>query len=223
MTPERPSSGSDAGSTPSRATSLPRIIVITDWAVPDLLRRVERCLSIGDSLAIQHRHPGCPARTYFEEARSLAELISGSGCRLFVNGRLDVALALGCSLHLPARGLSPVDARAHLPPEALVSVAVHDEGEAAEAAEAAAVDLALVSPVFAPGSKPGDTRTPLGLEGFLRLRRLLHVPAFALGGMDETTVDQLPPDTSGIALVSAVWAARAPETLLAALLSRIGR
>ncbi|MFP2933357.1 thiamine phosphate synthase, partial [Pyxidicoccus sp. 3LG] len=106
-------------------------------------------------------------------SRQLAALCAERGNPLFVNGRLDVALLVGAHLHLPAHGPTPEDVRPHLPPGRLVSVAVHD---VAEARTAAGADLALVSPVFAPGSKPGDTRATLGPEGFLALAGGAAVP-----------------------------------------------
>lgn len=205
------------GSNRTGGAPLPRIVLITDWSVPDLLHRVERCLSFGAALAIQHRHPDCAARAFFEEARSLSSLLAGTGCSLFINGRLDVAVALDCHLHLPARGLPVADARACLPPASRLSVAVHDEREADQAAGA---DFALVSPVFSPGSKPGDTRPPLGPEGFARLAERTNCPAFALGGIDEVSAHLLPPQAAGLALVSAAWRAPEPERLLRILLSR---
>ncbi|MFP2896649.1 thiamine phosphate synthase, partial [Corallococcus sp. 4LFB] len=143
--------------------ALPRLVVITDWRLPRarLLTALERALEAGPEVAVQHRHPEASGRVFLEEARLLAEVCRGRA--LFVNGRLDVALLVGAHLHLPASGPSPRDVRPFLPEGRLVSVAVHD---AREAEAAVGADLALVSPVFAPGSKPGDTRDTLGPRGF---------------------------------------------------------
>ena len=128
----------------------PRLIVITDWRLPRarLLAALERALEAGPEVAVQHRHPDAPARTFLEEARLLAQLCHARGNPLFVNGRLDVALLVGAHLHLPALGPTVADVRPHLPAGRQVSVAVHNEEEARLARGA---DLALVSPVYAPG------------------------------------------------------------------------
>ncbi len=187
---------------------LPRLLVITDWRLPRarLLAAVEQALEAGPEVAVQHRHPEAPARLFLEEARLLAELCRARGRALFVNGRLDVALLVGAHLHLPAHGLTPEDVRPHLPPEKLVSVAVHDTHQA-QAARGA--DLALVSPVFSPGSKPGDTRPTLGPEGFRTLAALLPCPALALGGLTPERAALLE-GAAGFAVISAVLEAENP-------------
>ena len=190
-------------------------MVITDWRLPRerLLSALERALEVGPEVAVQHRHPDAPVRLFLEEARVLAELCRARGNPLFVNGRLDVALLVGAHLHLPAGGLTPADVRPHLPEGRLVSVAVHDE---AEARAARGADLALVSPVFSPGSKPDDTRPTLGPEGFERLAALLPCPALALGGITPESAAQLTKGY-GFAVISGVLEAVDPGAVAKAL------
>ncbi len=196
---------------------LPRLVVITDWRLPRarLLGALERALEAGPGVAVQHRHPDAPARLFLEEARLLAELCRARGAPLFVNGRLDVALLVGAHLHLPAGGLTPSDVRPLLPSGRLVSLAVHD---AAEARLAEGADLALVSPVYAPGSKPGDTRAPLGPEGFRSLADALPCPALALGGVNPERAATLR-GAAGFAVISAVLEAPSPTEAARALLA----
>jgi thiamine-phosphate pyrophosphorylase len=181
-----------------------RVMVVTDWSLGPkvLLARVEAALQAGPGLAVQHRHPGQTAREFLEEGRTLAALCARFDAPLFVNGRLDVALALQAHLHLPAHAIPVAEARPHLPGR-WISAAVHSE---AEAGDAAGADLALLSPVFAPGSKPTDTRPPLGAEGFHRLAARLSCPAFALGGLTPERAQALGP-LAGVAVVSAVLGA----------------
>ncbi|NOK14587.1 thiamine phosphate synthase [Corallococcus exercitus] len=194
--------------------ALPRLVVITDWRLPRarLLTALERALEAGPEVAVQHRHPEASGRMFLEEARLLAEVCRGRA--LFVNGRLDVALLVGAHLHLPAAGPSPGDVRPFLPEGRLVSVAVHD---AREAEDAVGADLALVSPVFSPGSKPGDTRDTLGPHGFRRLVDRLPCPALALGGMTAERAREVP-GAWGVAVISAVLEAEDPRAAARALL-----
>lgn len=196
------------------AMTLPfRLLLITDWGLEDLPGRVARALEAGPGIAVQHRHPGVSDRQFFEEAQQLSRVCRAAGAPFFVSRRLDVALALDAHLHLPAYALRVADVRPHLPAGRLVSVAVHDEVEAQAAAGA---DLALVSPVFAPGSKPGDGRPTLGPEGFHRLASALPCPAFALGGIDAARARQLF-SAAGLAVVSSVLAAADPLAACRAL------
>ncbi|HEX8433476.1 thiamine phosphate synthase [Archangium sp.] len=197
---------------------LPRLMVITDWRLPRarLLAALERALEVGPQVAVQHRHPEATAREFLEEARLLSGLCHARGNPLFINGRLDVALLVGAHLHLPAGGLTPEDVRPHLPTGRLVSVAVHD---AQEARRARGADLALVSPVFSPGSKPGDTRPTLGPEGFRALASALPCPALALGGITPESALLLGGAT-GFAVISGVLEAEDPGAAARALVRR---
>ena len=186
------------------------LIVITDWALNDLLVRVEAALQAGPGIAVQHRHPGATDRLFFEEAVALDRVCRAANAPLFINGRLDVALALNANLHCTSRSLRPGDVRARF--GGLISCVVHDAS-----ASTVGADLALVSPVFRPGSKPNDTRAPLGVEGFERLARALPCPAFALGGVDMTNAGSM--KAAGVAVISAVLQADDPKQAAAGLIT----
>lgn len=191
-------------------TQLPfSLIVITDWALNDLLSRVEAALQAGPGIAIQHRHPGATDRELFEEAVALERLCRAANAPLFINGRLDLALALDANLHCTTRSLKPRDVRGRF--GGLISCVVHDEADSTDGA-----DLALVSPVFRPGSKPDDTRPPLGVAGFQRIARALPCPAFALGGLDTTNAGSV--KAAGVAVISAVLHASDPKAAARVLL-----
>lgn len=179
-----------------------------------MLDKLEAVVAAVPAVAVQHRHPGVTDRQFHAEALALAEVCRRHGAPLFVNRRLDVALAVGAHLHLPAHGLRVEDARP-LFAERLISVAVHAPAEAQ-----AGADLALVSPVFSPGSKPGDVRATLGPEGFFQLASTLATPAFALGGVDVLRAASLE-RAAGLAVISAVLGASDPAEAARGLLTRL--
>lgn len=203
-----------------RERALPRLFVITDWRLPreQLLAALEALRPLGGRVAIQHRAPWMGTRRFLEEARTLAGLLGPDGPPLFVNGRLDVALAVGTHLHLPGDALPAAEVRKLLPAGRWISVAVHDGA----LDRVVGADLALVSPVFPPGSKPDDTRPTLGPRGFERIARELPIPAFALGGVTPPMISLLP-DASGVATVTHVLAAPSPREAAEALLEALGR
>lgn len=198
-------------------TSLPfSLIVITDWTLGEetLLERLEASLAVAPGrIAVQHRHPGATDRERYEEGQRLAPLCARHQAPLFVNGRLDLALALGAHLHCTSSSLAPAQARPFLEGR-WISTVVHQATDDTEAA-----DLALVSPVFAPGSKPGDQRRPLGAAGYRQLAQASRCPAFALGGITAATLDGL--ETPGAAVISAVLHAADPAQATRALLARL--
>lgn len=197
--------------------ALPRLIVITDWALgrERVLAAVDAALSVSAEVAVQHRHPEATGRQFLEEARAVRAVVARHpGRRWFVNGRLDVALLVEADLHLPASAPLAAEVRPLLPAGRLVSAAVHSE---AEARAAAGADLALVGPVFPPGSKPEDARAPLGLEGLAALRAVLPCPAFALGGVRAENAGPL----GRAAVIGAVMGAADPAAATAALLAAL--
>jgi len=199
--------------------ALPRLIVITDWSLPreQVFSAVAAIAPLGPAVGVQLRAPDAGGRRLWEDGRRLLGLLRPHGASLFVNGRLDVALALGAHLHLPSTGLSVEEVRPHLPSGCRVSVAIHP----GEEVRARGAELALVSPVWSPGSKPGDTRPPLGPEGFFSLAARLPCPAFALGGVTAERVPLLGGRAQGVAVVSAVLAAPSPRDAASALLEAL--
>ena len=198
--------------------ALPRLIVVTDWTLPEETHRaaLEAVAALGPEVCIQHRDPGAPVRGYLERARWLAALTGRTGAQLAINGRLDVALLVDAHLHLPVEGPRPREVRPFLPTDRWITAAVHSD---AELAEAEGADAVLVSPVHPPGSKPGDERAPLGVEGFRRLARLAApVPCFALGGMTPERLAALAP-CRGAAVQSALLRATDPAGMARAFLA----
>jgi thiamine-phosphate pyrophosphorylase len=186
-----------------------QLIVLTDWSLPDCVARVREALRAGPGIAVQHRHPGATDREFYEEGLRLRETCGDAP--LFVNGRLDVALALDAHLHLGERSLEVPDVRPRLPGK-LISSACHPPLQGPPPAS----DLLLVSPVFKPHSK-ADDRVPLGAEGFHAQARATRTPCFALGGVTAARVSQLAP-LAGVAVIGEVMHAASPAHAADALL-----
>lgn len=124
---------------------------------------------------------------------------------LWINGRLDVALAAGCGLHAP-------EAHPDLPPGLVrLSRPLHAE---AQWPERCGCDQLLVAPVLpSPGKGP-----PWGVP---RLHAFLDgVPAvgprlLALGGVDPVSAQSLAnPRLHGVALIRALWDSRTPDRVV---------
>lgn len=178
-----------------------KLIVITDWSVPDCFDRARAAAAVSKQVAIQHRHHGVSRAQFVEEAKRLREVCP----LLFINSDAALARELNAGLHLPE----------HLND-------VEFDGELTIATHGAAVRTGvtyLVSPVFTPNSKSAD-RPSLGVEGFRSLSNTLPGPAFALGGITVDRIAKLKP-LAGVAVIGAVMhahdAARATEALLRAL------
>ena len=176
------------------------------------MERIAAALRAGPGIAVQHRHPGATDRQFYEEGLRLKHACGDAP--LFVNGRLDLALALDAHLHLNERSLRAADVRPHLGSK-WISAACHPPTEPQPG-----VDLLLVSPVFKPTSK-ADDRTPLGVRAFHDFARSAPASCFALGGVTAARVLSLVP-VAGVAVLGEVMHAASPQHAAQALLRAPG-
>jgi thiamine-phosphate pyrophosphorylase len=170
-------------------------------------------------LAVSLREKDLPARELADLAREIGQLTRAAGADLFINGRLDLALACGAQgVHLPGDGFVPEQVRA-LAPHLRVGVSTHTAEEARAAGEAGA-DFVVFGPVFAPLSKPGFL-APQGTEGLARAVAATAIPVLALGGVtpDRAGVCKTA-GARGLACISALMRAEDPEVETAAFLAR---
>jgi thiamine-phosphate pyrophosphorylase len=190
--------------------ALPRVHAITDErtaARRDLIPRAgELAAGGGELLAFHARGKALTGLQHLQLAQRLAARASNRPqLRLFVNDRLDIALAMAAEgVQLGRDGLSVADAR-RLEPRWWIGRSVHDLAEA-EAALAEAADYLVVGPVFPTTTHP--ERAPLGLEVFGRIARL-GLPAVAIGGVTpERAALVRAAGGYGVAAIGALWDAR---------------
>jgi thiamine-phosphate pyrophosphorylase len=116
----------------------------------------------------------------------LVQATRGSGTRVVVNDRVDVALGGGAAgVHLRHDSV-PAEAVRRIAPEGfLVGRSVHD---VAEAAVAGPVDYLIAGTVFPTRSKEAPV---LGLDGLAEIVRAVAVPVLAIGGMSRDRLDEV--------------------------------
>lgn len=154
-------------------------------------------------------------------ARRLRDLTARHGAALVVGDRIDVAALAGADgVHLPARGVSPDDARRLVARDVWLSAAVHDP--ASVDAARGRVEAMVLSPFGAvPGKGP-----PLAAEGFAALRaRAPEGWVIALGGIT-TAADvraALAAGADGVAVRRALLDAPDPARACAALAEALAR
>jgi len=139
-------------------------------------------------------------------AAEISVVFAGTGAKLIMNDRADLALLAGWDgVHVGQGDMSACDARKVLLPQGLKSRSSSADGDAkAEAlayleareivgvsthcdaqvvvAGAGCADYVAVGPVFATSSK-GDAEPVIGLEGVRRARALTSKPLVAIGGI----------------------------------------
>jgi thiamine-phosphate pyrophosphorylase len=187
---------------------LPRLHAITDERIARRsdLEDVARALASGGgaNLALHARGRALSGLDHYD----LAFQLSTVPAVLFVNDRLDVALALrAVGVQLSAASL-PVSAARRLDTAWWIGKSVHDLAEA-EAARAEGADYLLVGPVYATATHPG--RPPIGLDTVSRIARL-DLPVIAIGGIDSERAREVKAAGAyGVAAIRALWDAADPE------------
>ncbi len=174
---------------------------------------------IGEALAaippgaawVQLREKDLDGAALLSLARKLVKIVHARNGKLFVNDRIDVALAAGADgVHLPERGFDLDTARA-LAPDLVMGASTHDADRARAMLHAGASPV-LYGPVWATPSKP----RPLGLDD-------MPAGAFAVGGITD-------PDRAraaraagarGVALIRAVMAAQDPGAAARAMIEAV--
>ncbi|MFB7539723.1 thiamine phosphate synthase [Streptomyces zaomyceticus] len=186
--------------------------------LPDFLDAV---LSSGVDI-VQLRDKGMEAGEELEHLAVFAEAARRHGRLLAVNDRADVAHAIASGvLHLGQGDLPVPAARAILGDEVLIGRSCHAETEAAAAAVEPGVDYFCTGPCWPTPTKPGRYAPGLDLVRYtagLSQDR----PWFAIGGIDETNLDQvLDAGARRIVVVRAITEADDPAAATAALAKRV--
>jgi len=153
-----------------------RLIDQAKWAVTsnvDLIQVRERDLETADLARL---------------VSDLVRVTRGSGTRVVVNDRLDVALACGADgVHLRHDSVRAETVRTIAPAGFLVGRSVHGP---AEAEGAGPVDYLIAGTVFSTPSKPAATPI-LGLDGLADVVQAVAVPVLAIGGITRERLDEV--------------------------------
>ncbi len=187
----------------------------------DLARFLDAVLGAGVDV-VQLRQKGLEAGQELRHLEVFRAACARHGKLLAVNDRADVAYAAGADvLHLGQDDLSPVIARTIIGPAPLIGLSSHAEAETAAAAVEPAADYFCAGPVWPTPTKPG--RPAPGLD-LLRFAAALGTsrPWFAIGGIDESTLDQvLAAGATRIVVVRAVTEADDPAAAAVRLAARL--
>ena len=167
----------------------------------DLLReQVTAAASAGIDL-IQVREPDLEAARLANLIRDLMARVDGTGTRLLVNDRVDVAIAARASgVHLKERSMLPQHVRRIAPAGFMIGCSVHTI-EAAAARKSA--DLLIAGTVMPTASKPAvDYLNKAGLEEIVEA--VAPQPVLGIGGLDMSSMPLLAASgATGMAAVGA--------------------
>ncbi|MGH7645438.1 MAG: thiamine phosphate synthase [Gemmatimonadales bacterium] len=197
---------------------LPRLHAITDERVArrsDVVAVAGALAGAGGvAVALHARGAQMSGREHF----TLASQFSRLAAQVFVNDRLDVALAVHAGgVQLGRGSLPPAEAR-RLNAGWWIGRSVHSIDEA-RAAKAQGADYLLAGPVYATATHAAAT--PLGVEWLAEIAGV-GLPVIAIGGVTPARVRDLrKAGAHGVAAIRALWdatdPARAAQEMLMAM------
>jgi thiamine-phosphate pyrophosphorylase len=197
-----------------------RLVVITDrrLAAPTAVLDVVRASLAAGAPAIQLRDKDAHARDLLAMAVELRALTRSFGALLFVNDRVDVALAAEADgVHLGPTDI-PVDAVRRWVGDRLLVGYSTDDPETARNAEAAGADYLGCGAVF--GTRTKDVgEEAIGTDRLDQVARAVKIPVIGIGGIDRGNVHLVARTAAaGAAVVGAVMRAADPGVATAELL-----
>jgi thiamine-phosphate pyrophosphorylase len=172
--------------TPDQLRAALRFLLITDDALLDGRDVVDVCIAgvRGGVTSVQLRRKEASDRDLFDAA---CRLVSALDVPVFVNDRVDVALAAGAAgVHLGPDDLAPSLARRIVPAGFVIGASV---GSDAEIARGAAADYWGIGPLHGSATK-ADAGAALGWSGVGRLHDAAGArPCVVIGGVEPVDVE----------------------------------
>jgi thiamine-phosphate pyrophosphorylase len=161
----------------------------------------------GGVKAVQLREKDLGGKELFEMAEKSRRLCDRFKASLFINDRIDVALAVDAAgVQLGKTSMPISSARALLGPQRFIGVSVHSVEEAKHA-ERCGADFTLFGPVYFTPSKAAFG-APQGLDALKKVVETIALPVYAIGGIkSENIIDVRAAGIRGVALISAIISA----------------
>jgi thiamine-phosphate pyrophosphorylase len=182
----------------------------------------------GGVTAVQLRDHDASGLDLYRSGEALRAVLDGTGIPLFIDDRLDVALAVGADgVHLGQTDLPVVAARDIAGPDLLIGLSTTNPVQVVEALALPdrVVDYLGVGPIWATATK-ADAKAPIGIAGLTASLTVAStgertLPCVAIGGISLDKAAEVAATGAGAAVVSAICAApdaRAAAAELAAIM-----
>ena len=193
---------------PAMKARLRGLYVIIDPALTggrDELETARAALEGGASM-LQLRDKAREKGLQLPLARALAALCREHGVPFIVNDHVDLALAVGAAgVHIGQKDLPVAIVRRLVPREMIIGCSTNNPEEARRA-EAEGADYVSVGRLFPTDSKE-DTR-PATTDTIGSVKAAVSLPVCAIGGIDETNIEQvIEAGADIVAVIAAVVAA----------------
>lgn len=173
----------------------------------DTIEEAVELAIMGGATIVQLREKECSGREFLEIARGVKQVTDAYEIPLIINDRLDIALAVDADgVHLGQNDIPAATARELLGRRKILGVSAFN-AELALQAQKDGADYIGVGDIFGTSTK-ADTHH-VTREELLKIREKVKVPIVAIGGINQSNVQQLKgTGINGVAVISAVIGAR---------------
>jgi thiamine-phosphate pyrophosphorylase len=200
----------------NRDPSIYRICLVTDRGLAGgrpLVDVVGAAVQGGVTM-VQLREKNASTREFLEEARALKALLAPLGVPLVINDRVDIALAVGAEgIHVGQTDM-PVEQVRALAPGRILGLSITNSTQMARE-DTRLCDYLGVGPLYLQQTK-ANASTPLGVEGFAKLRAMTDRPVMAIGGLKaDNSAPVLAAGANGLAVVTGIVSAQDPRAAAA--------
>jgi len=203
---------------------LPPLYLITDSANFGAKRCAEVIEEIlsgipEHTLFVQMREKELSGLGQFEFARILREITGRYGAFLFINDRIDIAIAVNADgVHLGQTAITPLEARGIF--NGFIGYSTHSIDEVRKA-NAEKADFITFGPVFETPSKLKYGK-PAGTDSLRRAVKAAEMPVYAIGGIKLSNIARLAESgIRGIACISALLKSDSPAEDALGMLKKI--
>lgn len=168
-----------------------------------LFTAVEEALK-GGSKAVQLREKDLGTRDLLDMAYKMRELTKTYEAKLFINDRVDIALAVEADgVQLGKESIPAHAVRKSFQDKLIIGVSTHSLDEAIEA-ESGGADFITLGPVYHTPSKM-KYGEPIGIEILSKVVAKTLIPVIAIGGIKLDKVREVKEaGADGVALISAI-------------------
>ena len=178
-----------------------RLYVITDGRFKDEVETTKLALE-GGATSIQLRMKNASTRKMIETGKKMRKITGEYDALLFINDRVDVALAVNADgVHLGQDDM-PCEIAKKIAPNLIIGISATNLNEAI-VAEKKGADYIGAGSVF-PTTTKEDARV-MGIEELRKIAKNAHIPVVAIGGINhENARKVLETGVDGIAVISAI-------------------
>ncbi len=200
----------------NRDPSIYRICLVTDRDLAggrSLVDVVSAAVQGGVTM-VQLREKTATTREFLEEARALKALLAPHGVPLVINDRVDIALAVDAEgIHVGQTDM-PVEQVRAIAPGRILGLSITNATQMSRA-DTQLCDYLGVGPLYLQQTK-ANASTPLGVEGFAKLRAMTDRPVMAIGGLKAgNSAPVLAAGANGLAIVTGIVSAADPRAAAA--------